>query len=87
MQALPIFLKLLPADADGAVHTTPAAKAAAAPPTVATNTFLVPNVVVWWRRDWLKNILEDGTQLKLLQPTDDFVERLHRQQPLAQAPL
>ena len=36
---------------------------------------------------WLKNVLEDGTELKLLQPTDDFAERLHRQQPLARAPL
>jgi hypothetical protein len=30
--------KSLPAEADGAVHITPAAKAAAAPPTVAINT-------------------------------------------------
>jgi hypothetical protein len=29
--------KSLPAEADGAVHITPAAKAAAAPPTVALN--------------------------------------------------
>lgn len=29
--------KSLPAEADGAVHMTPAAKAAAAPPTVALN--------------------------------------------------
>ena len=32
--------KSLPADADGAVHITPAAKAAAAPPTVAINTLV-----------------------------------------------
>ena len=40
--------KSLPAEADGAVHTTPAAKAAAAPPTVAINTLvfmLVPFLV------------------------------------------
>jgi hypothetical protein len=37
--------------------------------------------------DWLKNVREAGTQLELLQPADDFAERLHRQQPLAQAPL
>ena len=32
--------KSLPAEADGAVHITPAAKAAAAPPTVAINTLV-----------------------------------------------
>jgi hypothetical protein len=32
--------KSLPAEADGAVHMTPAAKAAAAPPTVALNIFV-----------------------------------------------
>ena len=32
--------KSLPAEADGAVHITPAAKAAAAPPTVAVNTLV-----------------------------------------------
>jgi hypothetical protein len=32
--------KSLPAEADGAVHRTPAAKAAAAPPTVAINTLV-----------------------------------------------
>jgi len=32
--------KSLPAEADGAVHITPAAKAAAAPPTVALNTLV-----------------------------------------------
>ena len=33
--------KSLPAEADGAVHITPAAKAAAAPPTAAINTLVV----------------------------------------------
>src|SRR5580693_7441819 len=32
--------KSLPAEADGAVHITPAVKAAAAPPTVAINTLV-----------------------------------------------
>jgi hypothetical protein len=37
--------------------------------------------------DRAKNVLEDATQLELLQPADDLAERLHRHQPLTEAPL
>jgi hypothetical protein len=42
--------KSLPAEADGAVHITPAAKAAAAAPTVAINTlvFMLSNDQNLW---------------------------------------
>ena len=52
--------KSLPAEADGAVHITPAAKAAAAPPTVAINTlvfmlgFLFSSKTTALRRRWLR---------------------------------
>ena len=52
--------KSLPAEADGAVHITPAAKAAAAPPTVAINTlvFTLGFLFLWktpaLRRRWLR---------------------------------
>jgi hypothetical protein len=52
--------KSLPAEADGAVHITPAAKAAAAPPTVAINTlvFMFGFLFLWktpaHRRRWLR---------------------------------
>jgi hypothetical protein len=41
--------KSLPAEADGAVHITPAAKAAAAPPTVAVNilVFMLGFLFIW----------------------------------------
>jgi hypothetical protein len=52
--------KSLPAEANGAVHITPAAKAAAAPPTVAVNTlvfmlgFLFSSKTTALRRRWLR---------------------------------
>jgi len=52
--------KSLPAEADGAVHMTPAAKAAAAPPTAALNIlvfmlgFLFSPKTTALRRRWLR---------------------------------